>query len=346
MRYDILILGGGVAAQQAALEAARLGRRVALVAPPAPLADVDPDQPVLDVLSALDALTRLVEQRAEQEVAPPLAPGELRDCLEQILREESEIVRQHLEWSGVNVLCGEPRLINSHAVEIESPGNYWVLGADHILVACGTRASRPASVPFDGQRILTADDLLALDGPPERLAVIGSGRTGLSVAASLAMLGSRVALFESRTADQLASDPLALRLLKDAEAAGVQMNFGVEAVGVERLAADRAVLRFADASAHQCSHVLWSSGRVGRTSNLNLEVAGIEPDESRRLWCNDLSQTWAPHIYAVGDAVGYGPLAGDATEAGTEVIRQIFGTEKVDDRPLPAEIERAELIGT
>jgi NAD(P) transhydrogenase len=345
MRYDILILGGGVAAQQAALEAARLGRRVALIARPAPLANLDPEQPVLDVLSPADALARLAEQRREQGLVGAPSSEELRAGLEQIIREESEIVRQHLEWSGVNVLCGEPRLINSHAVEIESPGNYWVLGIERLLVANGTAARRPAYLPFDGQRILTTDDLLNLAEIPGDVVIVGAGRTGLTAATALARLGSRVTMIDGRTLNSTAASDGAADLLNRAEEAGVILRTGVEAIGVDRLDANRLAVRLADGGALECGQVLWSVERVGRTGGLNLQVAGIEPDESGRLWCNDLSQTWAPHICAVGEVVGFGPLRSDSAAAGAALIRQIFGDEKLDDRPLPAEIERAELIG-
>ena len=342
MRYDLITLGGGIDAQQAALEAARLGRYVALVAPAAAVASTEPGEPVLEVLSPAEALYRLAEQRREQGLTGAPSPEELRAGLEQILREESEIVRQHLEWSGVNVLCGTPRLINAHSVEIENPWNYWVLGTDRLLVATGTAARRPASVPFDGERILTPDDLLALGDIPGDLVIVGAGRTGLTAAVALARLGTRVIVIEGRTLAELKTVRATAALLASAEEAGVVLRLGVEAMGIDAGDEERLSVALADGGRIACGHVLWSTERVGRTNHLNLQVAGIEPDESGRLWCDELGRTWAAHVYAGGDVVGF-PSA-DQRVSVPDVLREIFGGEEETDRIVSADVETAQLI--
>ena len=344
MRYDLIILGSGIDAQQAALEAARRGRRVGLLAPVAGVASTEPGEPVLEVLSPADAVLRLAEQRIEQGLTGSPSPEELRGGLEQIVREESEIVRQHLEWSGVNVLCGTPRLIDGHSVEIENPWNYWVLGTERLLVATGTAARRPACVPFEGERITTPDDLLNLAAIPGDVVIVGAGRTGLTAAVALAMLGSRVVVIDGRTLEELKTSQETTALLASAAESGVVLQLRVEAIGVDAGEEGGLSVALADGSRIACGHVLWSVERVGRTNHLNVQVAGIEPDESGRLWCDELGRTWAGHVYAIGDVVGF--PSEDERATGAALVREIVGAERVDGRIAPAEAEGAELIGT
>lgn len=323
MRYDLLVLGSDDAAQTAALEAARQGRRVALLVPP----QDGFDETGASLVSIPHVLRRFVAEQMPARIAADLTTTDLRDELRRVAREESEVLRQHLEWNGVEVFAGRVEFADERTVTLSTSCMAVQITAETVVVATGTRSHRPAHIPFDGERVFVVEDLLALPAIPESLVLVGGGRTGLLVAAALAFTGTQVVLLdEQNVAARLGRADRSLHRL--ALELGVEFRYGREVIGIDR-AGDALTLWLADGSRLAANHVLWSTARVGQTDGLNLPAAGLEPDERGRLWCDTAHRTWAPHILGAGDVVTRSAAADESETDSTPEPRSPYTPQPV-----------------
>lgn len=190
-------------------------------------------------------------------------------CQQQHLLNEME-----LAWEGVDVLTGDARFINETTIEIHGPSGCCRIEAERIVLAGGTQFSRPTYVPFNGTSIIGLNDLHALRTQPRTVVMIGGDELGRAYAKVLARLGTLVTTVE---------DVLAIRLTED----------GSPVVYLENGETPAAEL------------VVYGATAVGTADELNLEAAGLLADERGQVWCDEAHQTWAPHITAVGDIIGF-----------------------------------------
>ena len=197
------------------------------------------------------------------------------------------------------------------------------------MIATGTEATRDPHIPFDGQRICISDDILQLEQLPRTLAVVGAGVIGLEYASMFAALGVRVTLIDKRQrllpfVDSEIIDTLAYQLRENR----VTLRLGEEVSGMEPITdehGDRVRIHLASGKQIVTEKALYSIGRTGATAALNLPAAGLAADERGRLTVNEHYQTAVPHIYAVGDVIGFPSLASTSMEQGRLAACHAFG---------------------
>ena len=202
-------------------------------------------------------------------------------------------------------------------------------GAGVIVIAVGTETTRDDSVPLDGQRVFTSDDVLGLDAMPRSLTVIGAGVIGLEYATIFATLGVRVTLIDKRReilsfVDTEIIDSLVHQMRQNR----MTLRLGEAVCGLEPVAGPKGPrVRIGLESGKQIvtERALYSVGRTGATGGLNLAAAGLAPDERGRIVVNDRFQTAVPHIYAVGDVIGFPSLASTSMEQGRLAACNAFG---------------------
>ena len=193
-------------------------------------------------------------------------------------------------------------------------------------MAVGTKPVRPKWVPFDGQTILDCDELLGLSRLPKSMIVVGADQDALESAMSFSVLGTRVIFVDSQPKLLSSWDrELIHRFRIQAEQCGVQFRLGRPVVAIEKTFDNRAAVRLEGGKTLLAERVLYAAGRCGNTSSLNLGVAGLLPDELGRLWCNEYGQTWAKHIYGVGDVVGFPTIADRSLEQSHRMVEHLYG---------------------
>jgi len=251
---------------------------------------------------------------------------DLRRKLSQVTQHELEVIRDQLERNRVESLIGEARFVGPHEVEVVGTDGSTIVEADHILVACGTKPARPSHIPFDGVCVFDTDDILEVSRIPRSMIVVGGGVIGIEYAIMFATLGVQVTVVDGRErlldfCDREIVDVL----LYHARSQGMILRLGEEVVGIDRLQHGMVGVQLESGKRLIAENALFSVGRVGDTENLNLAAAGLEPDERGRMWCNEDHQTWVPHIYGVGDVVGFPALASVSMEQGRRAVCHAFG---------------------
>jgi NAD(P) transhydrogenase len=205
--------------------------------------------------------------------------------------------------------------------------------AAHILIATGTEATRDAKIPFDSQNIFLSDDILTLKKLPRTLAVIGAGVIGCEYASIFATLGVRVTLIDrSRRLLPFVDAEVVESLDYHLRQNRMTLRFNETVSGIELAQSEsgtdpRVKIHLTSGKEIVAEKALYSIGRTGATGRLNLEAAGLKPDDRGRLKVNEHYQTEISHIYAAGDVIGFPSLASTSLEQGRLAACHAFGVE-------------------
>jgi NAD(P) transhydrogenase len=183
-------------------------------------------------------------------------------------------------------------------------------------------------VPVDGQTIITSDKILELDVLPRTMTVVGAGVIGTEYASMFAALGVEVTLVDARPRlleflDAEISESLSYHMRN----MNCTLRLGENVASVEVAGPKRAVAHLESGKTIVSEVLLYSTGRVGATQALALDAAGLEADARGRLTVNEHFQTVQPHIYAVGDIIGFPSLASTSMEQGRLASCHAFGAE-------------------
>jgi NAD(P) transhydrogenase len=283
--YDLMVIGSGPAGQKAGIQAAKLGRRVALVDCGHVIGGVCINTGTIPSKTLREAVLYLtgMHQRGiygeSYRVKHEIAAGDLFWRMTHVVQREVDVVRNQLGRNGIRVIGGEARFIDPHTVGIRGEdGGDRSLSASRILIAVGTRPARPASVAFDGRTILDSDDIVSLDWIPSSLVVVGAGVIGIEYASMFAAVGTKVTVIEQRDRLLPFCDAQVIEALQyHLRDLGVIFRFGERVVGVEKHPTG-AITHLASGKRVPGEAVLYSAGRQGAVDGLQLERAGLEAD--------------------------------------------------------------------
>jgi dihydrolipoamide dehydrogenase len=207
---------------------------------------------------------------------------------------------------------------------VESGGTEDV-DAEVVLVATGATPRVMDTARPDGRRILTWQQIYALEELPERLVVVGSGVTGAELAHAYLGLGSEVTLVSSRDRVLPGEDADAAEVIENVfRRRGMTVLNRSRMASVER-AGDGVVVTLEDGRTVEGSHCLLAVGSVPQTAGLGLEEAGVELTGSGHIKVDRVSRTSARGIYAAGDCTGVLPLASVAAMQGRIAMAHALG---------------------
>ena len=195
-------------------------------------------------------------------------------------------------------------------IEADEPnGAKTLLSADRIVIATGTRPYHPPDVDFDHPRIFDSDTILDLNDTPQSITVYGAGVIGCEYTSMLRNLGVKVNLINTRDKlleflDDEIIDALSYHLRDQ----GVLLRHNEAYERIEPRD-DGVVLHLKSGKQLKTDILLWANGRTGNSDDMGLEAIGIQPDHRGLIAVDEYYQTAVPHIYAVGDVIGFPSLA-------------------------------------
>lgn len=333
MRYDLLVIGNTPAGHQAALAAASLGKKVAIVhAPRACGLELDlVGNPAFTFDQLRETLHDLPELLQGTGKSRGLAPQRIdlesvRNQFARLAEQDRKFAREQLRRNRVSTFAGEVSFQTPHQLSVtQNGGATHVVEAERILIASEMRPVRRSDVDFDGRRIFDPNDLLRLEKLPGSVHVIGAGETGLRCAVLLAELGTRVTVVDGRAdSEDILTTEAHQRLWEEARALNVEFRLGEDVIHIARQGASRVSLTLESGRQLTAESALVATGNYAATQGLHLERAGLKSDERGRLWCNARQQTWTEHIYAAGDVVGFPAQAQSAAHSGVQAVRHAF----------------------
>jgi NAD(P) transhydrogenase len=319
--YDLIVIGSGPGGQKAAIAAAKLGKRVAVVDKHDMVGGVCvntgtiPSKTLREAVLYLTGMSQRELYGASYRVKQDITIADLLSRTQHVIGREVEVVRAQLLRNHVDLLDGFARFIDPHTIAVDGRARTTISG-DKIVIATGTKPARPNEVDFDEARVLDSDEILQLESIPASLVVVGAGVIGIEYASMFAALGCRVTVVEQRARMLEFCDPEIVESLKfHLRDQAVTFRFGEKVVDVavnER----GTVTTLASGKRIPAEAVMYSAGRQGMTDELDLAKAGLEADRRGRLTVGPNYLTPVDHIYAVGDVIGFPALAATSMDQG------------------------------
>lgn len=342
-QYDMLVIGTGPAGQKAAVQAAKLGKKVGIIERKEVLGGVCTNTGTIPSKSLREAVLYLsgFRQRtlygAGYRLKETITIEDLAFRANHVISNEIEIVRNQMARNRIDLIFGEARFLDPYRLLVQQAGTSTEHRAHVIVIAVGTEPARPANIPFDDRTIIDTDGLLTLTHLPTSMVIVGGGVIGTEYASILAAIGVPVTLIDKRP-----------RLLEFVDAQIIEAlqrqmtNLGVTLYHEEEVAAigkepdGTVIVSLTNRPPITTTTLMYAIGRIGATKPLNLEAIGITPDARGRIIVNEHFQTSIPHIYAAGDIIGFPALASTSMQQGRHAACHAFGhPDRTDTDLLP-----------
>ncbi len=332
--YDLIVIGSGPAGRRAAVQAAKLRKSVLVVERGRRVGGVCVHTGTIPSKTLRETVLNLSGWRERgfygraHRNKDVITAEDLRRRLHITLDHEVEVLEHQFARNNVTWTAGAARFLGANAIEVTGEsGEVRHYHGDRIILAVGTHPYRPAHIPFDGESIVDADEILDLKRLPRSIVVIGASVIGIEYATIFSALDVKVTVIEP--GDSLlgfVDRELVDEFVHDLRDRGVSLRFKSKAVSVEKLSAERCLVQLDDQRQVVAEMVLFAAGRVGATASLNLAAAGLAADERGRLAVDKATfRTSVPHIYAVGDVIGFPSLASTSMEQGRIAACNAFG---------------------
>ena len=317
-KFDMLVIGSGPGGQRAAVQAAKLGKSVALIEKARDLGGVSINTGTLPSKTLREAVVDLSGSRERQLYGMvyrenTVTPDALLSRARRVMAAEREVIRRQLHRNHVKLIAGAASFVSPHQLQVEGE----IYEASFIVIAVGTYPAVPEGITIDHETVLTSDDILQLQRIPRTLIVAGAGVIGTEYATMFSELGVDVTLVDKRSTyldmvDNEVRDAFQAHLREH----NVTFRMNEEVTRVEKLGRDRVVVHVKSGKRIAAEMLLVSSGRQGAVDQLGLDKAGIEADHRGKITVDGTYRTAVPHIYAVGDVVGAPQLASTSAEQG------------------------------
>jgi NAD(P) transhydrogenase len=321
--FDLLVIGSGPGGQKAAIAAAKLDRRVAVVERPDMIGGVClntgtiPSKTLREAVLYLTGLDQREMYGQSYRVKDDITIADLAARTRHVVGKENDVVRSQLSRNRVAILSGTAHFAGPNAIEVtDGDGRVRAVSAEKIVIATGTKPARPASVDFDERTVMDSDGIINLERVPRSMVVAGAGVIGIEYASMFAALGTKVTVVEQRARMLEFCDLEVVEALKyHLRDLAVTFRFG-ETVSSVEARPEGAIASLRSGKKIPADTVLYSAGRQGATAELKLEAAGLTADARGRIAVDEFFRTEVPHIYAVGDVIGFPALAATSMEQG------------------------------
>ena len=239
---------------------------------------------------------------------------------------EIDVIRSQLARNHVQMLVGTARFSGPNSIVVlADDGNEREYSTEKFIVAVGTKPARPSTVDFDGRTVVDSDQILDMDHVPPSMVVVGAGVIGIEYASMFAALGTKVTVVERRDRMLEFCDLEIIEALKyQLRDLAVTFRFRESVAKVERH--DGGTLTLLESGKRiPADTVMYSAGRQGVTEVLDLDKVGLEADNRGRIKVDDDYRTSVPHVYAVGDVIGFPALAATSMEQGRRAAYHACG---------------------
>src|SRR6266542_1493990 len=308
--FDVVVLGAGPGGYVAAIHAAQLGLRAALVERE-DLGGVClnrgciPSKAMLRSAEVFGLLQRADEfgLRAENVGADYAAVVARRNrAVAQMLKGVTNL----LAGNGFELIRGSARILDAENVEIADADGRQTLGFQNLIVATGSRCTALPIPGADLPGVIESDGALMLGAPPARAVIVGGGAVGVEWAEIWAAFGSRITVLEMLPQLVPTEEPeIARELTRSFTRKGIECVPAATVREIRQADDHLAVVTTVDGGEqiYEAETVLTAVGRRPNIEDLGLEKAGIQI-EKRSIPTDDRMRTNMPNVYAVGDVTG------------------------------------------
>lgn len=336
MDYQLAIIGSGPGGYVAAIRAAQLGFKTALIEKYSTLGGTCLNVGCIPSKALLDSSEHFynADKHFEQH---GIKVGNLEVDLNQMIQRKDDVVDQTtkgidflMKKNKIDVFHGHGSFKDEHTIRINGKDGEKVISAEKVIIATGSKPVTPDAFNYDKKRVITSTEALNIKKLPKKMVVIGAGVIGLELGSVFARLGTQVEVveYQDRILPGMDKD-CAKDLRRSLKKVGLNFHLGhmvtdVKAtsrsvkVSVQKRDSEETLELAAD-------YCLVAIGRRPYTDQLGLENTGVKLDDKGRIDVNEHLQTDVPHIFAIGDVIKGAMLAHKAEEEGVLVAEFLAG---------------------
>ncbi|MBI3866616.1 MAG: Si-specific NAD(P)(+) transhydrogenase [Planctomycetia bacterium] len=330
--YDVIVIGTGPGGEGAAMQAVKHAKSVAAVERQLKVGGSCTHTATIPSKALRFAIFQMTEANRnplfrDAGVSLNLTIPELRKSARSVIEKQVDMRRTFYERNKVPLFHGNGRFVDAHTMDVvDDDETRHRLSADFFVLAVGARPYRPANVDFKHPRIFDSETILDLSFTPRSITIYGAGIIGCEYASMFRNLEMKVNLVNTREKlleflDDEITDALAYHLRER----GVIVRHREEFEKVEGQE-DGVVLHLKSGKQLKTDVFLWANGRTGNTDGMALDKVNLVPDSRGNLKVNENFQTDVPHVYAVGDVIGYPSLASAAYVQGRFAASHLMGS--------------------
>ena len=332
--YDLIVIGSGPSGQRAAIAAAKLGKKVAIIEKTMVVGGVCintgtiPSKTIREAVIRLTGITERAFYGQSYRVKEKITVDDLLARCNKVIKREINVLKSHLMRNNIDVKYGSSHFVDPHTIKYISPDGENEITGDKIIIAVGTQPYIPSDlIKVDNDYILDSDSILLMKRLPSTMTVVGGGVIGMEYASIFATLGVRVTILDRnkrllRFVDEEIVDSL-MHQLREAKAI-FKLKEIVDRVEVYPDEKKAVTIHLKSQKVVRTEMALFSTGRVGATKDLALENVGLTADKKGLIKVNRNYQTEVEHIYAVGDVIGFPALASTSMEQGRQAANHAF----------------------
>ena len=334
MEFDLVVIGAGPGGYTAAIKAAQLGMKTAIVEKGGNLGGTCLNVGCIPSKALLSSSELFHEAQHGFKSHGIKAEGVTMDVAA-MMKRKNGVVRKMargidylMNKNGIEHVSGSGRIVNAGEVEVTGGEATRTLKTKRILIATGSSVSGLPFLEFDGETVLSSDHAIALGQAPESMIVIGGGAIGLELGSVWARLGTKVTVVEflPRIAAMFDED-ITQALQKLLQKQGLKFHIGT---GVESAEKTKTGIKLTAAKGDkslelEAEKVLVAVGRKPNTDGLGATEAGVELDERGRIRTDAEWQTNVPGIYAIGDVIAGPMLAHKAEQEAVAAVERMAG---------------------
>ena len=336
--YDLIVIGSGPGGQRAAIQAAKCGKRVALIEKQSSIGGTCinfgtiPSKTLREAVLHLSGFHYQNLYGMDYRVKQTITMDDLMFRVKRVIETEISVTQSQLQRNGIEMLHGTASFTDANHIRVENGSGAQTLSAGTIIIATGTKPASSPKVPFNHRNILNSDQIFTMKEIPKTMIVVGGGVIGMEYVCMFATLGVRVILVEKRArllefADAEMVEALSYQL-RDRR---VTMRLNEEVESVEETPEGKVAANLVSKKRINGDALLYAIGRQGNVDKLDLAAAGIESDDRGRIKVDADFRTSQSHIFAVGDVIGFPSLASVSMEQGRISAARAFGLQVQTD---------------
>jgi NAD(P) transhydrogenase len=330
--YDLIVIGSGPGGQRAAIQAAKSGKRVAIIEKQSggvggvcTNTGTIPSKTMREAVLHLSGFYDQGFYGASRNGKESVTMADLNFRVQKVIENEVAVIQDQLKRNRVDLLRGTGKFMDAQHVRVENVNGFSELQGQFVIVATGTKPAANPKVPINGRNIIDSDQILTMPQLPRTLIVVGGGVIGVEYACMFATLGVRVIIVEKRPRLlEFADAEMVEALMYNMRNQRATMRLNEEVESVEESPDGKVIANLVSKKRVIADALLYAVGRQGNVDALNLPAAGVESDDRGRIKVDADYRTAQPNIFAVGDVIGFPSLASVSMEQGRIAAARAF----------------------
>ncbi len=339
--YELIVIGSGPAGEKAAVKAAYFKHKVALIEKAdlcggaGVVTGTLPSKTLKETALYLSGKYEKGLYGIDKEIAGKATIENFLYRKDYIIKTEAAEVLKNLLQHKVTLYQGRASFEDPHTLLVTGKDkSEQRISADFIIIATGSYPFHPSNIPFDFKRVHDSDTILNITRFPKSIAVLGAGVIGCEYATIFSTMGTKVYLINRNDKILTFIDKeIVNHLFESMRADGMDLLFNdnVKEICIPKDEKKPIEIELESGKPLNVDMFLFAAGRNGNVDGLRLDKVGVNVNSRQQIVVDEHYQTSVPHIYAVGDVIGFPALASTSMDQGRVAVTHIFNTKDIEE---------------